>query len=107
MEIKRTTKRAKLYAENYTGSNCKSILDCYKNPSSAKWYAELAIIENMVKRGGFDYRVISYNSNFFSCAFRFRDKRGDLWLAVFTPYNNYNINLSGDDLSPAAVAAIA
>ena len=62
----------------------RHLSDCYKNPSWAKVSAEIEIANEIFGRGGYDYSIISYNRNMFTCGYIF-NRDGELWFAVHTP----------------------
>lgn len=65
--INANTKRGQNFINAYNRSNYTSIYQCYTNPSWNKARAEYMCSEMMIKEGGNDYRVLSFNTFQFSC----------------------------------------
>ena len=55
--------------ENYNNSTLFTVLSCYRKPSYYKLEAEYKIVKEMHSNGGHDYRIIGFNSSFFSCGY--------------------------------------
>lgn len=72
------------YYNAYKRSVWESVRDAYVRPSTAKVSIEKEIISRMEKCNGYDYRIISKNGYFFSCAYRTKEN-GVEYLHVFTP----------------------
>lgn len=81
------TSRVKAYYQDYLRAvrkyGCRSLNDCYKNPSLAKAEAEREIFYLMHIRGGYGYSVIRYNIQRFNCGYLFQ-RDDELWFAVHT-----------------------
>ena len=71
----------------------KSVMEAYRNPSSAKVKAEEDILAAKISDGGYDYYVCGHNSNVFSCAYKYR-RDGKEYLAYFTYASRYDIELN-------------
>lgn len=67
----------------YINSTKTTLADCYKIPSKEKISAYKAIISGMERVGGKHFRILSYNSYRFSCAYLYKDE-GRVYLSVFT-----------------------
>ena len=80
-------------AVNYYGH--RRISDCYKNPSCAKISAERAIIDEMRRKAGYGYSVITYNTSIFTCGYLFK-RDGELWFVVHTPSNYGKMKVEED-----------
>lgn len=82
------TSRVKAYYQDYMRAvekyGCRTLNDCYKNPSCAKESAERAIIKECCDKDGYGYSVISYNTSIFTCGYLF-NRDGEVWFAVHTP----------------------
>lgn len=65
----------------YDNSTIGTVYDCYTNPSTKKCVAERAIMHEMLENNGYDYRILSYNTNMFTCAYRY--KIGNAEMLVF------------------------
>lgn len=81
------------YSVNYYGH--RKVNDCYNNPSWRKISVERAIIGEMYSKAGYDYSVISYNTNMFTCGYLF-NRDGELWFAVHTPSYYGEMKVEGD-----------
>lgn len=82
--IKANTKQGQRFINAYQRTPFYSVEDCYKNPSTAKTRAEYLIRREMNDCGGDNYRVISFNSFGFSCAWT-----SPAGLRVETPQSSY------------------
>lgn len=65
----------------YNNSRIGSVYECYTKPSTRKCVAERAIMHEMAENNGYDYRILSYNSQMFTCAYRY--KLGNTEMLVF------------------------
>ena len=66
--INNNTKKAQAYINAYNRSDIFSLREAYANPSTAKTRADSRCRLMMHSEGGHDYKIISYNCNFFSVA---------------------------------------
>lgn len=82
-------KQQKQILANYETAENTSVSECYAKPSSAKVHAENEIKLEMIKELGFDYKVLSYNTNMFTCAY----KTARNTLIYHTPTRKVVINL--------------
>ena len=74
----------------------RRLLDCYKEPSIAKYAAQGRILGEMTARNGYGYTVIGYNCTMFSCAYLFpHPEDGNIILCYETPYHTYYIDAAG------------
>lgn len=71
--------------EQYLKSNNCNLYDCYKCPSEAKLHAESTLRYCCRQLNGKRFRILSYNTYSFTCAFTF-EKDGDHYLMWFCPY---------------------
>lgn len=85
-EINRNTKLARYYINRYIDSEYKTLNDCYKTYSEYKRRAYNYCYEQFKKDNGKEFRIISFNFNFFSIAYLTR--KG---LIIETPTNSYII----------------
>lgn len=85
--IKATTKRGQAFINAYKNSINRSLSDCYKKCSTDKTRAEYFCIQAMTKENGEDFRITSFNSFGFSCAWT-----TSAGLRVETPSNSYLIS---------------
>lgn len=72
------------YYNAYNRSGYHSVREAYARPSTKKVSIEEEIISRMENCHGYDYRIISKNDSFFSCAYRTKEN-GLEYLHVFTP----------------------
>lgn len=70
----------------YNWSNIGNVRVAYKNPSQDKIQADNDCFAMCKEEGGYDYRIISYNCQAFTAAWR-----TDEGLRVKTRYNSYII----------------
>ena len=77
-----------VYKNKYNSSNWKYLSDCYKNPS----FFKMIICENIAVFGTHnnckDFRILSYNCQYFTCGMRTTIK-GKPYILIFTPKHNY------------------
>ena len=66
--INNNTKKAQAYINAYKRSSIFDIYEAYANPSTAKTRADYNCRMMMQSEGGHDYKIISYNCNFFTVA---------------------------------------
>lgn len=78
------TKKQLEYYRRYMQSNATRLYDVYGSYSCAKSMAFDRCIETMYEYRGFDGRIISYNTNFFTYAFKFYESH-EQHLCVITP----------------------
>ena len=90
------TKREKSMVASYEFA-CKkgytSVTQAYRNPSAAKISAEKNILATKAAEKGYGYYVCGHNSNFFSCAYKYKDGN-DEYLAYYTYAARYDIKLN-------------
>lgn len=80
--------------ESYTRATARSLSEVYANCSNRKRNAEVWNLEQMIILNGFDFKIVSHNSNFFSCAFQYPDpKTGVLRLFYNTGRNIYDFEV--------------
>ena len=63
-------KTEKAIVEAYQKSEYYGLYDCYAKPSIAKLDIQMSIIEEMRWHKGFDFRILSFNTFMFTCAYR-------------------------------------
>lgn len=68
--IKPTTKTGRRYLDMYNRANRETLFQAYKTPSTDKTRADYQCRQQMAQEEGHGYRIISYNCNFFSVAWR-------------------------------------
>lgn len=77
-------KQQRIYGQYLKSNNC-NLYDCYKRPSDEKLDAEFAIIHSCRQLHGKRFRILSYNSYTFTCAFTV-EKDGEYYLIWHSPY---------------------
>ena len=88
-KLKRNTQKARRFIKEYWTSSRYNLDECYNNYSNAKYNAYKYCINKKDKMNGYDGRIISYNTCFFSYAFMTNDNK----LIVICPTNEYEIQL--------------
>lgn len=71
--------------DRYIASNLIYLTDCYINYSDAKYEAYINCREQQELDIDTTFRIISYNTFMFSCAYVFKKSNGDWYLKYFTP----------------------
>lgn len=84
--LNNNTKQAERYINAYNRSSMYNLQDAYRNPSTRKTRAEYNCRMMMQSEGGHNYKIIGYNSSFFTVA----------WIAgnalrIETAYNSFII----------------
>ena len=84
--INNNTKQAERYINAYNHSNMYDLQDAYRTPSTRKTRADYNCRMMMQSEGGHNYKIIGYNSSFFTVA----------WIAgnalrIETAYNSFII----------------
>lgn len=65
--VNKNTKKGQAFIAMYNRATATSIRECYSSYSWAKARAEILRIGEMVKEGGDNYRILSYNTMQFTC----------------------------------------
>ena len=84
--INNNTKQAERYINAYNRSSMYDLQDAYKNPSTRKTRANYNCRMMMESEGGHNYKIIGYNSSFFTVAWIAGDA-----LRIKTAYNSFII----------------
>ena len=84
--INNNTKKAQAYINAYNRSQMYDLQDAYANPSIAKIKADSSCRLMMHSEGGHNYKIIGYNSSFFTVAWIAGDA-----LRIETAYNSFII----------------
>ena len=84
--LNNNTKQAERYINAYNRSSMYDLQDAYRTPSTAKTRADYSCRMMMQSEGGHNYKIIGYNSSFFTVA----------WIAgnalrIETAYNSFII----------------
>jgi len=86
------TKANKRVLESYLRSDAYELIDVYKSCSERKRQAFLHCKARMRMNLGRELKIISHNSNFFSCAF-LHEVLGITHLMVITPTKEYSFEI--------------
>ena len=84
--IKNTSKKAQAYINAYNRSRMYDLQDAYRTPSTRKTRANYNCRMMMESEGGHGYKIIGYNSSFFTVAWIAGDA-----LRIETAYNSFII----------------
>ena len=84
--INNNTKQAERYINAYNHSNMYDLQDAYRTPSTRKTRADYNCRMMMQSEGGHNYKIIGYNSSFFTVAWIAGDA-----LRIETAYNSFII----------------
>ena len=84
--LNNNTKQAQHYINAYNRSDIFSLREAYANPSTAKTRADYSCRMMMQSEGGYGYKIIGYNCNYFTAAWISGDK-----LRVETFANSFEI----------------
>ena len=79
------------YAE-YLKAPLRYVADVYARPSVNKCIAERNILKYMLNNYGYGYRVMSYNTSFFTVGYIIRNEKGKCFVYE-TAYNQYVLQL--------------
>lgn len=84
------TQKAQNYLRAYKNAKYSSIRECYNTrPSDAKLRAEMNIMKVMAELGGHDYKILSFNRFYFTCAYK--TCTGNI--VIETPSQSYYIKM--------------
>ena len=76
------------YAE-YLATPSRCVKDVYARPSIAERRAEQNIINYLVDQDGYGYRVMSYNTSFFTVGYIIRNDEGKLFVYETAQHRYY------------------
>lgn len=82
----------KKWIERYTKSTKRWLTECYNRPSKTKEIADMFVRESCENNGGYDFRIISYNTFTFTVGYRMI-KGGHEYLVIHTYRNTKVIKL--------------
>lgn len=90
--LNKNTKKAQRFLKLYSESNIVSLYEAYKKPSRNKItiYNRLNYFKMTI--GGFYQKIITFNNQFFTFAYRLHGIDGD-YLIIETPCYRYSIKL--------------
>lgn len=92
MKLNRNTKKAQGIINRFNNSEFFTLSDCYKSYSENKYRAFQACVDRFYKMDGYGFRIISFNSQTFTCGWLYDDKEtGVIMLNVETYRNTYTI----------------
>ena len=80
------------WVERYNNATKMYLHQCYKKVSLAKEIADCFVRECCENDGGYELRIISYNTFSFTAGYKFRENGTD-FLKVFTNKHIYKIKL--------------
>ena len=84
-----TKNQLKAKYQQYLKTPLRYVADVYARPSIYKERAESNIIEYMLGQNGYGYRVISYNSSFFTVGYIIRNDDGKLFVYETAQHRYY------------------
>lgn len=92
MKLNRNTKKARYLVQGYERSCNYCLNQCYSSYSYSKHAAEVHCREKMLDMGGYGFKILSFNSQTFTCGWLYEDKQtGVIMLNVETYRNTYTI----------------
>lgn len=92
MKLNRNTKKAQDFIERFYNSEIDNFSGCYKTCSVAKCRAFYRCTNKCAEMGGWRFRIISFNSQAFTCGWLYEDaETGVVMLNVETYRNTYTI----------------
>lgn len=92
MKLNRNTKKARALVQDYERSYNYGLNQCYASYSYAKAFAEVRCREKMLDMGGHGFKILSFNSQTFTCGWLYEDKEtGVIMLNVETYRNTYTM----------------
>ena len=83
-----TKNQLKAKYQQYLKSPLLYVADVYVRPSVNKCIAERNILRYMLNNDGYGYRVMSYNTSFFTVGYIIRNEKGKFFVYE-TAYNQY------------------
>ena len=89
-KLNKNTQRAKGFIDSYFKSHHLTVRDCYSTRTYTKESIEDKILNRIYSEGMTDYRIISFNTFYFTCGYM--DKTENI-LYVETASNIYEIDL--------------
>ena len=87
-----TKNQLKAKYQQYLKAPLRYVADVYARPSIYKCIAERDILEYMHDENGYGYRVMSYNTSFFTVGYIIQNDEGKLFVYE-TAYNRYYLPL--------------
>ena len=87
-----TKNQLKAKYQEYLKAPRQRVYDVYAKPSVNKLRAERNILDYMLDQDGYGYRVMSYNTSFFTVGYIIRNEKGKFFVYE-TAYNQYVLQL--------------
>ena len=87
-----TKNQLKAKYSEYLRTPSRRVKDVYARPSADKIRAEYRIIDYLVDQNGYGYRVMSYNTSFFTVGYIIRNEKGKCFVYE-TAYNQYVLQI--------------
>ena len=87
-----TKNQIKAKYQEYLKTPIRYVNDVYGRPSLNKIRAERNIIKYMLNNDGYGYRVMSFNTSFFTVGYIIRNEKGK-YFVYETAYNQYCLQL--------------
>ena len=75
--------------QQYLKTPVRCVTDVYNRPSDAKLRAESNIFEYILDQNGYGYRVMSYNTSFFTVGYIIRNDEGKLFVYETAQHRYY------------------
>ena len=92
MKLNRNTKKARGFVQEYERSYNYGLNQCYASYSLAKDIAEVSCRQKMLDMGGYGFKILSFNSQTFTCGWLYVDtETGVIMLNVETYRNTYTM----------------
>lgn len=82
----------KKWIERYNKASKTWLHECYKKPSLAKQIADAYVRECYENDGGYDFKIISYNTSFFTAGYKMIEN-GIEYLKIHTYTKTFKIKL--------------
>ena len=89
--MKITGKRAEGFRLRFMYDEGNILYDVYRNPSAAKMQAFNRCREKCMEMGGYNFCILSHNSQIFTVGWITEDENGAHTLHVETAYNSYEM----------------
>ena len=84
-----TKNQLKAKYREYLSTPSRCVKDVYAKPSIVQRRAELNIINYLVDQNGYGYRVMSFNSSFFTVGYIIRNDEGKLFVYETAQHRYY------------------
>ena len=84
-----TKNQLKAKYSEYLATPSRCVKDVYARPSAKKIRAEYRIIDYLVDQNGYGYRVMSYNTSFFTVGYIIQNDEGKLFVYETAQHRYY------------------